>query len=68
MIFLVQICPNVKREEVKIELAQEYQKHKEATGEFINAFCEKHKLDLPSDLFFDIESLFKIFLRKKQKD
>ena len=43
-----------KREEVKNELIQEYQKHKEPTGEFINAFCEKYKLDLPSDIFFDM--------------
>ena len=43
-----------KHEEIKNELVQEYQKHKEPTGEFINAFCEKHKLELPYDLLFDM--------------
>lgn len=49
---------DLKREEVKNELAQEYQKHKEPTSEFINAFCDKHKVSLPSDIFFDDSSLF----------
>jgi len=39
-----------KREEVKNELAQEYQKHEEPTSEFVNVFCEKHKVSLPNDL------------------
>lgn len=43
-----------KREEVKNELAQECQKHKEPTNEFIDAFSEKHKLKLPIDIFFDM--------------
>lgn len=47
-----------KREEVKNELVKEYQKHKEPTNEFINAFCEKHKVSLPNDIFFDASELF----------
>jgi len=47
-----------KREEIKIELAQEYQNHKEPTKEFINSFCEKHKVCMPSDILFDTSSLF----------
>lgn len=47
-----------KREEVKKELSQEYEKHKEPTGEFINAFCEKHQVSIPNDIFFDASPLF----------
>lgn len=47
-----------KHEEIKNELEQEYQKHKEPTDEFINTFCEKHKVSLPFDIFFDTSSLF----------
>ena len=47
-----------KREEVKNELAQEYQKNKEPTSGFINQFCEKHKVSLPNDIFFDASELF----------
>lgn len=50
-----------KREEVKNELAQEYQKNKEPTSEFINEFCEKHKVCLPNDIFFDASGLFDDF-------
>lgn len=50
---------DAKREEVKRELAQEYEKHKEPTGEFINSFCEKHQVCLPNDIFFDATDLFK---------
>lgn len=49
---------DAKREEVKKELAQEYEKHKEPTGEFVNSFCEKHQVSLPNDIFFDSSSLF----------
>jgi hypothetical protein len=49
---------DAKREEVKKELSQEYRKHKEPTSEFINAFCEKHKVSLPGDIFFDGSALF----------
>jgi len=47
-----------KREEIKIELAQEYQIHKEPTSEFINSFCEKHKVCMPNDILFDSSALF----------
>lgn len=47
-----------KREEVKNDLSQEYQKHKQPRGEFINEFCEKHKVSLPNDIFFDTSELF----------
>lgn len=47
-----------KREEVKTELAKEYQKHKKPTSEFINSFAEKHKVCLPNDVLFDTSSLF----------
>lgn len=47
-----------KREEVKNELEQEYQNHKEPTSEFINAFCEKHKVCMPNDIFFDASAIF----------
>jgi hypothetical protein len=47
-----------KREDIKIELAQEYQNHKEPTSEFINSFSEKHEVCMPSDILFDSSSLF----------
>ena len=47
-----------KRAEVKNELEQEYQNHKEPTKEFINEFCEKHKVCMPSDILFDASALF----------
>lgn len=47
-----------KREEVKNELAREYGIHREPTGEFINAFAEKHEVCLPGDIFFDASALF----------
>jgi len=46
-----------KREDIKNELAQEYQNHKEPTSEFINSFCEKHKVCIPGDIFFDASAL-----------
>lgn len=47
-----------KYEEIKNELAQEYQNHKEPTNEFINSFCKKHKVCMPDDIFFDASDLF----------
>lgn len=49
---------DAKREKVKEELAQEYEKHKEPTGEFINSFCEKYDVSIPNDIFFDGFGLF----------
>lgn len=48
----------LKREEIKNELAQEYQNHKEPTDEFINSFSKKHKVCMPNDILFDASSLF----------
>lgn len=47
-----------KREEIKKELVQEYQKHKKVTDEFIKLFYEKHEVCLPNDIFFNASSLF----------
>jgi hypothetical protein len=47
-----------KREEVKNELVEEYKKNKEPTSKFVNEFCEKHKVSLPNDIFFDASGLF----------
>lgn len=49
-----------KRAEVKQELAEAYDKHKEPTGAFINEFCKKHQVSLPNDLFFNMPDLFGI--------
>lgn len=49
---------DAKREEVKKELAEEYEKYKEPTDEFIDSFCEKHQVSLPNDMFFDVSKLF----------
>lgn len=53
---------DAKREEVKKELAQEYEKHKEPTDEFINLFCEKYQVSLPNDILFDTSDLFDLGL------
>ncbi|MDD3142264.1 MAG: hypothetical protein PHX08_25320 [Lachnospiraceae bacterium] len=41
-----------KREEIKNVLAEEYEKNKEPTSEFINRFAEKYHLQLPVNIFF----------------
>jgi len=43
---------------VKKELEKEYHQHKEPTKIFINEFCEKHKVCLPNDIFFDASAFF----------
>lgn len=48
----------LKREEIKKELVFEYQNHKEPTTDFINMFCEKHKVCMPNDILFDASNLF----------
>lgn len=58
IIYVEEERADTKREEVKNELAQEYQKHKEPTDEFINEFCEKHKVCMPNDILFDASKLF----------
>mgnify|MGYP000947711481 CR=1 FL=1 len=47
-----------KREEVKNELAQEYQSHKKPTNEFIDEFCKKYKVCLPDDVVVDTSGFF----------
>lgn len=44
-----------KREEVKKELQAEYDKNdgQEPEDDFINKFCKKHNVCLPSDVVFD---------------
>lgn len=49
---------DLKREEVKKELEQEYQNCKEPTDEFINAFAEKYQLRLPNNVLFDDSNFF----------
>ena len=58
IIYVEAINADSKREEIKIELVQEYQKHKEPTSEFINSFCEKHEVCMPNDILFDASALF----------
>ena len=58
IIYIEEEKADSKREEVKNELAQEYQKNKQATSEFINEFCEKHSVCLPNDILFDASGLF----------
>lgn len=47
-----------KREEIKIELLNEYLNNKEPSRKFINSFAKKHKVRMPNDIFFDASSLF----------
>lgn len=49
---------HAKREEVKNEIAEEYQKHKEPTDEFIDEFVKKHKVCMPNDILFDMSGMF----------
>lgn len=48
------------RDEMKRELQTEYEKHKQATDEFINKFSEKYGVCTPGDVFsnFDISTFF----------
>lgn len=41
------------REEMKKELAEEYDKNKYPSSEFVNRFGEKYKVEIPADTFFD---------------
>jgi len=47
-----------KREEIKVELAQDYDKYKEPSSQFINSFSVKHKVCLPNDVLFNSSDLF----------
>ena len=48
------------RDEMKRELQTEYEKHKQATDEFINKFSEKYGVCTPGDIFsnFDLSTFF----------
>lgn len=56
VVYTDKIHAHAKREEMKRELEDEYKKHKEPTSDFINAFCEKHEVALPADIFFDFDA------------
>lgn len=58
IIYVEEEKAHAKREEIKTELAKEYDKHKEPTDEFINSFCKKHKVCMPNDIFFDASPMF----------
>ena len=47
-----------KFEEIRKELEEERRGHDAPRGEFINTFCRKHRVALPSDIFFDADGLF----------
>ncbi len=51
-----------KREEIKMELQAEYQKRKEPSDEFIDAFVKKHNVCFPNDIVFDTDGVFDAFL------
>lgn len=46
------------REEIKRVLAEDYQKNKKPSNEFIVEFTDKYKLEIPFDLYFDDSALF----------
>ena len=39
-------------------LAEDYQKNKKPSNEFIVEFADKYKLEIPFDLYFDDSALF----------
>ena len=51
-----------KREEIKMELQAEYQKRKEPSDEFIDAFVKKHNVCFPNDIVFDTDGVFEYCL------
>lgn len=46
-----------RREQMKLEIEQEYRKNKEPSSEFINSFVKKYDVCLPSDVLFDEDAL-----------
>ena len=44
-----------KFEVVRRELEEEKARHNEPSPDFINSFCERHGVALPSDIFFDVD-------------
>ena len=45
-------------QEIKRVLAEDYQKNKKPSNEFIVEFADKYKLEIPFDLYFDDSALF----------
>ena len=48
----------LRREGIKRVLAEDYQKNKKPSNEFIVEFADKYKLEIPFDLYFDDSALF----------
>ena len=48
----------LRREEIKRVLAEDYQKNKKPSNEFIVEFADRYKLEIPFDLYFDDSALF----------
>lgn len=51
-----------KREQMKLDLEQEYYKNKEPSDEFMESFVKKYDVCLPSDVLFDEEALMEPFM------
>lgn len=51
-----------KREEVKRELQEEYQKRKEPSNKFMKEFCKRHDVCFPNDIVFDTDAFMEKFL------
>ena len=51
-----------KREQMKRELEKEYQANQKPSGEFINAFCQKYDVRMPSDILFDEDALMEAWV------
>lgn len=51
-----------RREQMKLELEQEYRKNKEPSSEFINSFAIKYDVRMPSDIVFDEDALMDAFM------
>lgn len=46
------------KEEIKSVFEKEYCQNTEPSDEFINEFCEKYHVELPSDIYFDFDDIF----------
>lgn len=51
-----------KREQMKLDLEEEYCKNKKPSSEFIDSFAKKYNVCLPSDTLFDEDALMDAFL------
>lgn len=50
------------REQMKLDLEQEYIKNQEPSDEFISSFVKKYEVCMPSDVVFDEDALMDIFM------